>query len=138
MTHRLCLTVYPQDTDYGGIVSHRGVVAWLEMARIEFVRAVGLELAELWATGFDLPVVELRVRYRKMIPFNYRVVVLTELIYFDAPRLSWRYHILSVDEKTLHVEGRSDHAVFDSKRGRPSRVFPELMALKLGPLVVED
>ncbi len=133
--HRLPLIVYPHDTDYGGIVSHRAIVAWLEMARIEFVRAVGLEFAELVKSGFDLPVIELNVRYHKMVPFNAQVLVLTQLVKFEAPRLSWAYQIYTQDETTLYAQGRSDHVIVDTQKGKPCRRFPADLEQHLRPLL---
>ncbi|WP_287130303.1 thioesterase family protein [Candidatus Cyanaurora vandensis] len=136
MTHRFQLPVYPHDTDYGGIVSHRAIVTWLEMARIDFVRSVGLEFAELWTAGFDLPVVELQVRYLKMIPFGVQVSILTRLVQFQAPRLSWTYALYSPDEQLHYAQARSDHAIVD-RGGRPCRRFPAVLT-PMGPLIEQD
>jgi len=134
--HRLALKVYPCDTDYSGVVSHRAIVNWLELARIEFVRAAGLEFAQLWSLGYDLPVVELRVRYRQRVAFLSEVEIETSLMYFSAPRLSWEYKLYVSGTDTLHVEGRSDHAIIEVGRGRPCRAFPSAIAERLGPLLV--
>ncbi|WP_218082297.1 acyl-CoA thioesterase [Anthocerotibacter panamensis] len=134
--HRLTLPVYPHDTDYGGIVSHRAIVTWLEMARIDFVRSVGLEFAHLVASGFDLPVIELNVRYLRMVPFNAQITLLTQLVEFRAPRLSWSYTVHSEEERILHVTARSDHAIIDRERGKPVRRFPDDLEEHLRPLLV--
>jgi len=138
MVHAFQLPVYPHDTDYSGIVSHRAMVTWLEMARIDFVRGAGLEFADLWAMGFDLPVVELQVKYHKMVPFGGQVKILTRLVRFEAPRLSWTYQLYNLDQSVLYAQGRSDHAILDRDRGRPCRRFPDLLLSKLQPVLEAD
>jgi acyl-CoA thioester hydrolase len=136
--HPFVVPIYPHDTDYGGIVSHRAVVTWLEMARINYVRSAGLEFAKLWQSGFDIPVVRLNVHFHKKIGFGTAVLIKTELVEFSAPRLSWAYRIYSTDEDIFHAEGRSDHAIVDVQRNKPSRRFPEDMERQLRPLLKQE
>ena len=55
----------PHHTDYAGIVWHGSYLAWMEEARVECLRSIGIEFADLVALGCDLPVVELSIRYHQ-------------------------------------------------------------------------
>ena len=57
----------PHHTDYAGIVWHGNYLRWMEEARIEYFRSIGIEFADLVALGCDLPVVELSIRYHNPI-----------------------------------------------------------------------
>ena len=53
------LRVQPHHTDYAGVVWHGTYVSWLETARVECLRSMGIDFAELVKLGCELPVVEL-------------------------------------------------------------------------------
>jgi len=64
--HRFALTVYFEDTDAYGIVYYANYLKFMERARSDFLRAVGVDQAgELAATGSAYAVVEVNIRYRK-------------------------------------------------------------------------
>jgi acyl-CoA thioester hydrolase len=46
----------------------------MEEARIECLRSIGIEFADLVTLGCDLPVVELSVRYHRSIQLSMEVV----------------------------------------------------------------
>ena len=59
--------VHPHHTDYAGIVWHGTYLSWMEEARVESLRSIGIEFAELVNLGCDLPVVELSLRYHEPV-----------------------------------------------------------------------
>jgi acyl-CoA thioester hydrolase len=64
--HRFALTVYFEDTDAYGIVYYANYLKFMERARSDFVRAVGVDqAAELRASGSAYAVVEVDIKYRK-------------------------------------------------------------------------
>src|ERR1043165_7801666 len=64
--HRFALSVYFEDTDAYGIVYYANYLKFMERARSDFIRAVGVDQAtELVATGSAYAVVEVYIRYRK-------------------------------------------------------------------------
>jgi acyl-CoA thioester hydrolase len=65
----------PHHTDYAGIVWHGTYVAWMEEARVECLRSIGIDFADLVALGCDLPVVELSLRYHRPIRMGMAAVV---------------------------------------------------------------
>ena len=63
--HHFALTVYFEDTDAYGIVYYANYLRFMERARSDFIRAVGVDqVAELAASGSAYAVVEVDIRYR--------------------------------------------------------------------------
>ena len=62
--HHFALSVYFEDTDAYGIVYYANYLKFMERARSDFLRAVGVDqAAELRATGSAYAVVEVDIRY---------------------------------------------------------------------------
>src|SRR5215213_10263750 len=64
--HHFALSVYFEDTDAYGIVYYANYLKFMERARSDMIRAVGVDqTAELRASGSAYAVVEVDIRYRK-------------------------------------------------------------------------
>ncbi len=64
--HHFALTVYFEDTDAYGIVYYANYLKFMERARSDMLRAVGVDqTAELRRSGSAYAVVEVDIRYRK-------------------------------------------------------------------------
>jgi len=64
--HRFALSVYFEDTDTAGIVYYANYLKFMERARSDMIRAVGIDQrAELDATGNAYAVAEVAIKYRK-------------------------------------------------------------------------
>ena len=96
----------PHHTDYAGIVWHGSYVAWMEEARVECLRSIGIEFADLVALGCDLPVVELSIRYHQPIQMGMAVVVRTRMADMEGVRVNWDYQIQSTDGQDLFATAR--------------------------------
>ena len=115
---------HPHHTDYAGVVWHGAYISWMEEARVECVRSVGIEFADLVALGCDLPVVELSVRYRRAIQMGIAVAVKTRLAAFKGVRLIWDYQICSTDSKQLYATARVTLVAVDREKGKIMRQLP--------------
>jgi acyl-CoA thioester hydrolase len=64
--HRFALSVYFEDTDAYGIVYYANYLKYMERARSDMIRAVGVDqVAELRSSGSAYAVVEVDIRYKK-------------------------------------------------------------------------
>src|SRR4030095_14160229 len=64
--HRFALSVYFEDTDAYGIVYYANYLKFMERARSDMIRAVGVDqAAELRRSGSAYAVVEVDIRYRR-------------------------------------------------------------------------
>ena len=91
------IRVQPHHTDYGGVVWHGTYVSWMESARVECLRAVGIPFERFVSLGYDLPVVELQIRYRQPLRLGMAATVKTRLAPLKGIRLNWLYEIETVE-----------------------------------------
>ncbi|MBL1178860.1 acyl-CoA thioesterase [Pantanalinema sp. GBBB05] len=115
---------YPHHTDYGGIVWHGSYVAWMEEARVECLRSIGINFADLVALGCDLPVVEFAARYHQSIRMGMDAIVRVRMAAIEGVRINWDYHIQSVDGKDLFVTARATLVAVDREKGKIMRQLP--------------
>ncbi|MEN9263565.1 MAG: thioesterase family protein, partial [Gloeomargarita sp. GMQP_bins_44] len=85
--------VYPQDTDYAGVVWHGRYLYWLEQARVAWLDQQGIKFRDLVAANCDLPVVDLFIRYHRPVYLGDEVLVKTRLRPRQGVRLVWDYEL---------------------------------------------
>ena len=86
------------ETDAMGVAHHSSYVAWLEAARVEFLRELGTPYPEIRAQGFDLAVLELFTKYRRSAKFDEVVRVHTRVSSFKAATFQMEYLLIIDDE----------------------------------------
>jgi acyl-CoA thioester hydrolase len=114
----------PHHTDYAGVVWHGSYTAWLEEARVECLRAIGIDYADLVALGCDLPVVELSIRYYRSLRLGMAAVVKTRMAEVTGVRIHWDYAIESPDRQDLYVTAKVTLVALDRERGKVMRQLP--------------
>ncbi|KYC38018.1 thioesterase superfamily protein [Scytonema hofmannii PCC 7110] len=114
----------PHHTDYTGVVWHGTYIAWMEEARVECLRAIGVDYAELVVLGCDLPVVELSVRYHRSIQLGMAAVVRTRMAEVTGVRINWDYAIESPDRQELYMTAKVTLVAVDRERGKVLRQLP--------------
>jgi acyl-CoA thioester hydrolase len=113
----------PHHTDYAGVVWHGSYLTWMEDARVECLRSIGMELADLVALGCDLPVVELSIKYHRSLRLGASAVVKTRLE-VSGVRMIWNYAIVSPDEQELYLTAQVTLVPLDKERGKIMRQLP--------------
>ncbi|MBW4649670.1 MAG: acyl-CoA thioesterase [Kastovskya adunca ATA6-11-RM4] len=114
----------PHHTDYAGIVWHGTYIAWMEEARVECLRSIGIDFADLVALGCDLPVVELSLRYHRPVRMGMAALVRTRMTEMEGVRINWDYQIRSLDAQELHVTGQVTLVAVDREKGKILRQLP--------------
>jgi acyl-CoA thioester hydrolase len=114
----------PHHTDYAGVVWHGSYVAWMEEARVECLRSIGIEFADLVALGCDLPVVELSLRYHRAIQMGTAAIVRTRMAAIAGVRINWDYQIQSLDGQDLFVTAQVTLVAVDREKGKILRQLP--------------
>ncbi len=118
------MRVQPHHTDYAGVVWHGTYIAWMEEARVECLRSIGIEFADLVALGCDLPVVEMSVRYHQALQLGMAAVVKTRMQEVTGVRINWDYAIQSTDEQDLYVSAKVTLVAKDIEKGKIMRQLP--------------
>ena len=116
--------VYPHNTDYSGVVWHGTYLAWMEEARVESLRSLGIEYADWVAQGLELPVVELSLRYHRSVQMGQSVAVRTRIGASEGVRLLWDYEIRSADTQELYVTAQVTLVGVDRDKGKIMRQLP--------------
>ena len=99
----------------------------MEEARVEFLRSIGIEFADLVALGCDLPVVELSIRYHRPIQLGMAAVVKTRMLDVSGVRINWDYQIQSPNFQDLYVSAQVTLVAIDREKGKIMRQLPEAM-----------
>ncbi|HBL12012.1 MAG TPA: acyl-CoA thioesterase [Cyanobacteria bacterium UBA11162] len=116
--------VHPHHTDYAGVVLHGTYITWMEEARVECLRSIGIDYADLVALGCELPVVELSLRYHQSIQMGMAAIVKTRMSQMEGVRINWDYQIQSPDGENIYVTGRVTLVAVDREKGKIMRQLP--------------
>jgi len=116
--------VQPHHTDYAGVVWHGNYIAWMEEARVECLRSIGIEYTDLVALGCELPVVEMSIRYHQMLQLGMAAVVKTRMQEVTGVRMNWDYAIQSTDGQDLYVSAKVTLVAMDREKGKIMRQLP--------------
>ncbi len=114
------------DTDQMGVVHHAAYVIYFEETRLAYLREAGLPYRELEERGVLLPVVELRVRYRR--PARLEDLLHIHLRVEDLHRHAFTLAYAVYRDETLLAEGWTKLAAMN-REGRLIRLPEDLVAL---------
>jgi acyl-CoA thioester hydrolase len=101
------------ETDLMGIVHHGSYVAYLEVARVEWLRRRGVTYSDWVRKGLHLAVVDLSLQYRAPARFDDEIDV--DLVLGDrrAASIRFDYRLVRVGDGTLLAEGSTRLACVD-------------------------
>ena len=117
--HHFALTVYFEDTDAYGIVYYANYLRFMERARSDFIRAVGVDqAAELRSTGSAYAVVEVNIRYRKPARLGDDLLVVSTVDQIRASSVLIHQRVMRGEEQL--TDARVTAAFLDGQ-GRPRR-----------------
>ena len=117
--HHFALTVYFEDTDAYGIVYYANYLKFMERARSDMIRAVGVDqAAELRHSGSAYAVVEVDIRYRKPGRLGDDLQVISTVDQVRASSVYIQQRVMRGAE--LLTDARLTAAFLDGE-GRPQR-----------------
>jgi acyl-CoA thioester hydrolase len=96
----------------------------MEEARVECLRSIGIEFADLVALGCDLPVVELSIRYHRSVQLGMSVLVKTRMAEVTGVRMNWHYTLVSPDGQDLYITAQVTLVALDREKGKIMRQLP--------------
>ena len=117
--HHFALTVYFEDTDAYGIVYYANYLKFMERARSDFIRAVGVDqAAELERSGSAYAVVEVDIKYKRPARLGDDLQVVSTVQQVRASSVDIHQRVMRGPE--LLTDARVTAAFLD-RRGRPRR-----------------
>lgn len=131
MSHSFALRVYYEDTDLAGIVYYANYLKFIERARTEWVRGLGVDQTRLRAEqGIVFAVRKVDADYLRPAKFEDELVVTTELVLIGGARIELRQEVWRGTDR-LFTAVVTLVCLTDS--GQPARVPADIRAL-LQPL----
>jgi len=117
--HRFAISVYFEDTDAYGIVYYANYLKYMERARSDMIRAVGVDqVAELARSGSAYAVVEVAIKYRRPARLGDDILVVSTVDEVRASSVHIQQRVMRGTE--LLTDARLTAAFLDGE-GRPRR-----------------
>ena len=117
--HRFALSVYFEDTDAYGIIYYANYLKFMERARSDMIRAVGVDqAAELARSGSAYAVVEVDIKYRRPGRLGDDLQVVSSVEQVRASSVDIHQRVMRGTE--LLTDARVTAAFLDGE-GRPRR-----------------
>ncbi len=116
--------IYFEDTDSGGVVYHANYLKFMERARTEWLRGIGLDQAQLKLKDNIMFVVsKLNIEFKKPAKFNDELTVITNIEGIGASTIFINQEILK--DNHLISSARVEIACINSKLFKPQRIPKE-------------
>jgi acyl-CoA thioester hydrolase len=113
--------IYFEDTDSGGVVYHSNYLKFMERARTEWLRSVGIDQHHLkYHAQIMFVVHRIDIQYKLPARFNDDLVVKSELLEIGSSKIEFRQMIYR-DEEML-IDANVDIACIDSEKFKPVRI----------------
>jgi acyl-CoA thioester hydrolase len=112
------LRVRYAETDQMGVVYYANHLVWFEVARTDWLRALGWTYRDLEAGGLFLPVIEAHCEYRRPARYDDEIEIRTEGRLCSPLRMEFAYEVMLKATSQLAASGRTRHAAID-RTGRP-------------------
>ena len=110
------------ETDQMGVVYYANYFVWMEVARVEYCRALGFEYRDMEKdAGVVLAVLEASCKYRTPAYFDEPVEILCKCVESKSRTIRFRYEMRREEDGKLLARGETLHAVVN-KEGRTVRL----------------
>lgn len=117
--HRFPVRVYFEDTDLSGIAYHANYLRWMERARSDMLRAVGIDQRGAFEAGEGVyAVAELGIRYRRPAKLDDDLAVVSRVVATGASTATIHQTVMRGDEVLSEAQVT---AAFLTPDGRPRR-----------------
>lgn len=112
--------IYYEDTDAGGVVYYANYLKFMERARTEWLRSLGLEQDELIARDSVIFAVRsVKVDYLRPARFNEALTVSAELVEQGRASLTFEQIVRRDNDATILCQGQIKIACLDSQTFKP-------------------
>ena len=95
------------DTDTFGIVHHSNYIRWFETGRVEFLRALGIDLNEMMNDGILFPIIEIGAKFHAPAAFDDELEIETRAEALTKAKMKFNYVIRKCGDEKILVEGTS-------------------------------
>lgn len=117
--------VYYYETDKMGRVYHANFLNWMDEARTEFVRKIGMSYKEMEDMGIFLPVSEIKIKYLNPVEYDENLRIKINLMELTKIKIHFKYEFYNDRENIKFAESESVN-VFTDINGKIKRISEEL------------
>ena len=118
------------DTDQMNVVYYANYFVWLEVARTEFLRSLGVDYRSMEKEKrLALPVVEAYCKYKAPARYDDIVVIKVKASLVKNSTLRFDYKLFNKENNALLAEAYTSHVFIDSERRRPVRMPDKIKSL---------
>lgn len=121
----LCIRVYYEDTDCGGVVYYANYLRYFERGRTEFLREKRISLSDLHDKGILFVVSKVEVEYLSPCRYNDLLFLDTRIADISRATITFKHSIKREGEEKELARGSVTLVTID-KNGRPIRIPEEL------------
>ncbi len=104
MTHKLDIRVYYEDTDMAGIVYYANYLKYIERARSDWVRGLGIDQNVMKDQGLVFVVRRVEADYLASAKLDDELVVETDVLQVTGARLVMEQRVKRGEEVIFHAE----------------------------------
>ena len=126
MKHTITQTVYYADTDSYGVVWHGTYLRWMEQARVEFCRHIGLDLVEMQKNDVVLPVANLNIKYKASAKLEDKLFVETWISKYNPLAITFSQVIKSQEADKVYITSEVTVVAVNSE-GKLYRRLPDIL-----------
>ena len=120
-TFSLPVRIYFEDTDSGGVVYHSNYLKFMERARTEWLRSLGIDQRHLKNTEHMIFVVHrIDIQYKLPARFNDDLIVKSELVNIGSSKIIFKQMIYRDD--AMLIDATVDVSCIDSEKFKPVRI----------------
>ncbi|MEP2059466.1 acyl-CoA thioesterase [Maribacter litoralis] len=128
-TNEISFRIRYSETDQMGVVYHGNYAQYLELARVEWLRLLGISYKSMEEGGIMLPVISLSINYLKPALYDDLITVKVVLNKKPAVRIEFDYEIVN-EAGELLATANTVLVFMDMKRKRPTKC-PQILLDKL-------
>lgn len=122
------LRVRYAETDQMGVVYYGNYAAYLEVGRVEALRALGLSYAAMEASGIMLPVLELKSKFIRPARYDDLITIQVRIPELPATRIRFEYELFNEAGTLLHL-AETTLVFIDMARQKPCMAPEALLAV---------
>ena len=128
-THITKLRVRYSDTDQMKYAYYGVYAKYLEIGRVELLRSIGISYKQIEELGFGLPVVNLKINYRRPAFYDDLLTIETTIKQINNIKLIFKYKIYNEQDELLNTAETT--LVFVNLETRKICIPPNLIFNKL-------
>ena len=110
------------ETDMMGIAHHSNHFRWFELARIEFLRHIGVTLWDMMDEDIVFPIMNVSCNYKEPARFDDVIHIETYLVKMTRAQMVFQYRMRRASDGALLATGETKNAFMSQSTGKIVRL----------------